>query len=129
MYIAHIILSDCAHVQKLLTLAYTTVCPEVYMHFNFIVCCLLLQIADRFQLTSLTDRRWQIQPCCALKGEGIQVRDGMYIQCMYMNTHTSMYLYEGLPSTKFMYSTGKVIYFAYSLCWYMYMYLSTNTCI
>ena len=32
-----------------------------------------LQIADKFQLTSLRDRRWQIQPCCALKGEGIQV--------------------------------------------------------
>lgn len=30
------------------------------------------KIADHFQLTSLTDRRWQIQPCSALRGEGIQ---------------------------------------------------------
>jgi ADP-ribosylation factor-like protein 3 len=43
------------------------------------------EIADRFQLTSITDRRWQIQPCCALRGEGIQ--EGM--DWMAKNVSTS----------------------------------------
>ncbi|CAI8029480.1 ADP-ribosylation factor-like protein 3 [Geodia barretti] len=43
------------------------------------------QIAEKFQLTSLTDRRWQIQPCSALRGEGIQ--EGM--DWMAKNVSTS----------------------------------------
>ncbi|CAI8029481.1 ADP-ribosylation factor-like protein 3 [Geodia barretti] len=43
------------------------------------------EIAEKFQLTSLTDRRWQIQPCSALRGEGIQ--EGM--DWMAKNVSTS----------------------------------------
>ena len=46
---------------------------EPYIKYGSFVNLISTQIADRFQLTSITDRRWQIQPCCALRGEGIQV--------------------------------------------------------